>query len=332
MEKKVLSIGIAAYNMERYLRRCIDSLLIPSLDKLEIIIVNNASTDATPVIAHEYANRVPTSIKVIDIDVNHHYGGAVNAAFASASGKFFKLLDADDWYDTTSLEILVSRLTNIETDVVYTEYACVYEGRGELIKKKVNQLPFNTIIDIRDVEVPDAYLEMHGIMYKTSFLKNIGYKQTEDVYYSDTEYVYYPFMYANTFIVLDISLYRYYLGRDGQSVSYKSYSKNISHFEKMYDRREFEKAPDSIYSFKLQTRLLYYIFFIGILLNYNKVREQMLRNRYDRIKRENPPVLISLLSKKFYGVPFVRIWSYKGVLPFFLLAPIRALIKIKYKL
>ena len=95
---KVLSLCIPSYNMEAYLGRCVDSLLAEEvIDKLEIIIVNDGSKDRTLEIANAYRDRYPQSVVVVD-KPNGHYGSTVNAALKVATGRYFRLLDADDWF------------------------------------------------------------------------------------------------------------------------------------------------------------------------------------------------------------------------------------------
>lgn len=192
MNSKVLSVGIAAYNMERYLNRCVDSMLVPSIDKLEIIIVNNASADDTSRIAHEYAEKYPDSIKVVDIEENHHYGGAVNAALTNATGKYFKLCDADDNFCRESLDEYLRFLESTESDIVFSPYKILDFDLNEISSLAPAERYLNQTLDIEDVDwgSPEmlSYGVMHAICVKTTILKSNEYRQTEDVAYSDSEF------------------------------------------------------------------------------------------------------------------------------------------------
>lgn len=98
-EEKLLSIVVPTYNMERYLARCLDSLLVPSVIKhIEILVINDGSKDQSGVIAHNYQERYPQSVKVIDKE-NGGYGSVLNIGLLNASGKYFKVCDSDDWFD-----------------------------------------------------------------------------------------------------------------------------------------------------------------------------------------------------------------------------------------
>ena len=109
--------------MEKYLNRCVDSLLaLDILDDIEIIIVNDGSKDATLSIANQYKVQYPNSVVVID-KPNGHYGSTVNAALKVATGKYFRILDADDWFDTEAFVVFVNKLKDIDVDCVYTNFS-----------------------------------------------------------------------------------------------------------------------------------------------------------------------------------------------------------------
>ena len=119
---KILSIIIPAYNSELYLDKCINSLLSDAvINKLDIIIVDDGSTDQTAVIADSYRDKYPNSISVIHQE-NSGHGGAVNAGCAQAVGKYLKVLDADDTFVTDNLVEYINALNEIESDAVLTHY------------------------------------------------------------------------------------------------------------------------------------------------------------------------------------------------------------------
>lgn len=252
MDTKVLSIGIAAYNMDKYLNRCVDSLLIRNIDKLEIIIVNNASTDDTSAIAHSYAEKYPGSVKVVDIEVNHHYGGAVNAAIGCATGKYFKLCDADDKYDTASLEKFIPFLAAAQSDIVFSPYKILdFESKETSSLEPVEKYSGRTM-DIEDVDwqSPELvrYRAMHAMCTRTDILRENHYIQTEGVSYTDTEFIFYSVLYSRTCSFFARPIYLYYLGRDGQTMSPASMVKSNMHFyttaKRMLD--DYVKLPKDL--------------------------------------------------------------------------------------
>ncbi len=122
--EKILTIVIPTYNMQDYLRRCLDSLIVPEeqMKHLEVLVVNDGSKDNSSAIAHEYQNKYPDTFRVIDKD-NGHYGSCVNAALKIATGKYFRLVDADDWVNTSGLIKLIDLLSVHDEDAVFTKFS-----------------------------------------------------------------------------------------------------------------------------------------------------------------------------------------------------------------
>ena len=136
MFTKVISIVIPAYNMEKYIARCLDSLLISNLDDVEILVVNDGSQDRTSEIAHTYQDRFPSSIKIID-KTNGNYGSCINVGLTLASGKYFRILDSDDYFYKEHFAAYVKALKNIDADVVLTHCTYVYEnGKRKSCRKE----------------------------------------------------------------------------------------------------------------------------------------------------------------------------------------------------
>ena len=144
---KVLTIAIAAYNMEQYLSRCLDSLVcINNLDDVEILIINDGSVDATLQIAQKYESLYPLSVKAID-KPNGGWGSVVNLAIMEATGKYFKLLDADDWYESIPFSEFVSYLSTVSCDLVLTPYVLEYIELGKKKPILFQNIEFNKTYD-----------------------------------------------------------------------------------------------------------------------------------------------------------------------------------------
>lgn len=234
MANKILSIAIPTYNMERYLGRCLDSLVaVRQVDVLEIIIVNDGSTDRSSEIAHCYANEYPNSVMVIDKQ-NGNYGSCVNAALKVTTGKYFRVLDSDDWVDTDGLERLIDKLKDAEADAVVTHFSKEFAATGKSITIGTAFNRFNETLPFGPEPLVGVDIEtdfvMHKLTYRTALLIKIGFRQTEGISYTDSEYVYYPLMAANSIVFFNICFYRYFIGREGQSISIPS---RIKHTDDM---------------------------------------------------------------------------------------------------
>lgn len=211
--------------MEKYLAKCLDSLIIPEFDKVEVLIVNDGSKDNSLQIAKEYEGLYPLSIKVID-KINGNYGSCINAALPQVSGRYVKILDADDSFDTEAFSYLVSILSEIYTDAIITGYAIVNDN-GKIISKyglkNFKRIQSNVPYRFEKVEgtLASNHLPMYRIIYKTDIFRKFKYKQTEGISYTDTEWAIIPMSFCESVTFLDIMLYKYLVGRENQTMDAK---------------------------------------------------------------------------------------------------------------
>lgn len=220
MEKQI-SIIIPTYNMEAYIGKCLDSLLIPEFDQVEVLVVNDGSKDRSSEIAHSYADRYPESIRVID-KPNGNYGSCINAALPQCTGRYVKVLDADDTFDTAAFSKLVNALKSIDDDVVITPYKRIDFNNNLLhLHGFQNGEPdYGDSYNIADTEniLASLYIEMHHIAYNRNVFNRFSYHQTEGISYTDNEWAVVPLSYCQTICFLDVPVYSYRIGREGQTV------------------------------------------------------------------------------------------------------------------
>jgi len=225
---KVLSISIAAYNVEKFINKTLESMIIKDrsiFDKLEVLIINDGSKDDTYKIAQKYQTKYPNIFIAVDKE-NGGYGSTINKSLTLARGKYFKLVDGDDWCDTLGLEKLICFLEQCESDVVVSKYCLVSDVDGS---KKIIDGNFDyngkeiAFDDLGEIEA----LQMHFLSFKTSILRKAKLKITEKCFYTDVEYILKPIPYVETISFCDALVYMYRVGREGQSVSIKSWQKNI---------------------------------------------------------------------------------------------------------
>ena len=228
---KLLSIAIPCYNSQDYMERCIKSLL-PGGDDVEIIIVNDGSHDMTPEIADAYQKKYPGIVKAVHQE-NGGHGEAVNAGIANASGLFFKVVDSDDWVDEEAYRRIMDTLREIagseqtldsETTLDMLISNFVYEKEGARRKKVMKytsalvQDKMFTWSDVRHMR-KGQYLLMHSVIYRTKLLRDCGLKLPSHTFYVDNLYVYIPLVHVKTMYYLNVDFYRYYIGREDQSVN-----------------------------------------------------------------------------------------------------------------
>ena len=214
---KYISFAIPCFNSQNYMSRAIDSLLTGK-DEVEILIVNDGSRDQTSEIAHEYMENYPDIVRVIDKE-NGGHGDAVNAGLGAAQGKYFKVVDSDDWVDEEALKRILTLIRNLEEDGEQIDMLVsnfVYEKTGASHKKCVhyrNALPQDEIFrwdDIGHFRL-DQYILMHSVIYRTDLLKLIQMKLPKHTFYVDNIYVYYPLPHVRKIYYLDIDFYRYFM-------------------------------------------------------------------------------------------------------------------------
>lgn len=237
---KILSFIIPSYNAEPFLDKVLPSMLVPEiLDKLDIIIVNDGSTDATAEVAERYCRQYPDSVRLIT-QTNKGHGGALNTGCAAARGKYLKTVDADDWVETENLPAFIDALEKMDSDVVLTHFHTVDIGTGEVRKWRSYPATFGQGLSFEDIMADwrSFYrcMTFHGITYNTAFYREQGIRLSEHVFYEDYEYSTFPCCHARTITPLDLFVYDYRIGDVNQSVSAASRLKRIGHLETVLER------------------------------------------------------------------------------------------------
>lgn len=230
---KLLSIAIPCYNSQDYMEHCIDTLLAGGED-VEIIIVDDGSKDRTAEIADSYVEKYPTIIKAIHQE-NGGHGEAVNTGIRNATGLYFKVVDSDDWVDQEAYEKILKTLRELsggsETlDMLISNF--VYEKEGAKHKKVMKYtgiLPENQMFGWDDAKRfrKGKYILMHSVIYRTQLLRQCGLELPKHTFYVDNIFVYVPLPYVKNMYYLDVDFYRYFIGREDQSVNEKVMIKRI---------------------------------------------------------------------------------------------------------
>ena len=319
---KLLTIVVPTYNMEKYLHKCLDSLVVSdeNLERLEVLVLNDGSEDTSSLIAHEYESRFPNTFRVIDKE-NGNYGSCINMGIRKASGIYFRILDADDSFDTQALETFMGALSSGDSpDVVFTNFKMISpEGKCVSHKKTVMAEGIHYFDDMDFLESGNEHLlTMHCITYRTDFLRLTGLHHQEGISYTDVEYCYFPLKTAKTFSYINIVLYLYLVGRDGQTVSVES---SLNHFRDYYlvGNRILTDYLQHYNLFSTQKKSLLGRFVYFPILNIYLIN-LVYRKRHDQTEYEImlkidekikslPYVYVLLKRTKYYRVPFYRIWE-----------------------
>ena len=220
--QKILTISIAAYNSEKYLVKCLDSLTkCKTIDKLEVFVINDGSTDSTQMIAEQYQMNYPGSITVVNKE-NGGHGSTINCSINLATGKYFKIVDADDWVDADGMDRVVAYLEKTSADLVMNSLTYV-NVKGEITQhrpciKPGSGLEYGKEYAFESVQNAVNY-KTHMIIFRTDVVKQIHKPISEHCYYVDKEYILYPLRHVHTVVFLDYPIYRYLYGTPDQSVN-----------------------------------------------------------------------------------------------------------------
>ena len=225
---KLLSVIIPSFNVQKYLRRCLDSLLYDSSIEryLDIIVVNDGSQDNTMQIAKSY-QKEHECVRVID-KPNGGHGSTVNAGLNVAQGKYIKVIDADDWVNFYDFPRFVRALKDTDADIVVTNYRqeFLYQTRSELLRFCSADTSITKIDEAaRSIHEPNFFFKfsMHSMAIKVEALKACWQDGLlEHTFYVDQQFVALALASAQTYQLLDYDIYRYFIGRPDQSMTPES--------------------------------------------------------------------------------------------------------------
>lgn len=304
---KVLSIAIPVYNTENYIKRCVDSLAIQDIiNDIEIILVNDGSKDNSIKIMNEYKAKYPESIIVVDKE-NGGHGSTINKALSIATGKYFRVLDSDDWFDSKNFVTFVNKLKDEDVDLIITNYRkeYVYDGSSEKLNWK--KLKENKVYDFNKFDLSlleGDYFVMANSTYKTSLLKKSNLKLLEKTFYVDMQYNIIPISQLCTFKFLKLDIYRYFIGRPDQSMNLQNFVKNRANHETVMkflieyyltNRNNFSKNQDSyikqILFYMLTTH--YYIYCVYAQTNKKEIYKEI--TAFDKYLRSKSLELYNMM-------------------------------------
>lgn len=237
----ILTIAMPSYNVAKFLRNSVFSLINQELsNKIEVLIINDGSKDDTAKIGKELEELTTIDgksiVKLIDKE-NGGHGSTINKGIELARGKYFKLMDGDDYFDTKELVKLIKYLENEDTDIILNNYVedLAVPCRKNIIKHYEFMTP-GVQYDIEDLCYPGYGFTKWGPLlststFRTQMLKDANFKISENCFYVDMELNTFAFINAKTVKYYPLDIYVYYIGRVGQSISRDSYTKHYKDHE-----------------------------------------------------------------------------------------------------
>ncbi len=304
MSDKILSISVACYNVEKYIEQAINSYLnCKYKDKLEILIVNDGSTDNTEKIVKKYSIKYPNIIKLLNQE-NAGPGSTVNTGLKNATGKYFRMIDGDDWVKSDEMDSYIEFLENNEVDMVVTNFIKVDDKTGKELYEKLNvDYEYKTIYQFDNV-CDKLELNMHNVTYSTSLIKD--YLKLDNCFYTDIEYLLLPIKKVKTIAFLENYIYMYRISLDTQSVNINSLQKHCDMHELVLYRlmqfykenaKEFSKSRRYYLARRIATMVGTQMY---IYLSYEASKEykEKLRRLLKNVKKDTSDIYKFISKKK----------------------------------
>ena len=235
--EKILTITIPSYNVEKYLQQTLDSFIDDEiLNDIEVLVVDDGSKDRTATIGKAYEEKYPDTFRVISKE-NGGHGSTINRGIQEAKGKYFKVVDGDDWVYTEDFIKLVKALKTCNADYIVTNYYEVNDKTGEKTPREYREFQKKDIWKFSEA-AQVKQIGMHPLVIKTEILKKNQIRLDEHCFYVDVEYILYPVPYVETVQYLDLFVYMYRLAVTTQSVSLAGYQKHMQ--KDVYKRQDIK--------------------------------------------------------------------------------------------
>ena len=229
MKDCLLTIVMPSYNIQDYILKGIESFqqVNPNhKEKFEVLIVNDGSTDDTEKVAKEVLGKDSLLNGRVITKENGGHGSTINRGIQEAKGKFFKVIDGDDWIIPAEFEKFLDALETTDVDMIITDFTEQHVYNDTAVR--------NDFIDKYEVGktytgIPDVRIPMHSVAYKTSILSKNNIRLSEKTFYVDMQYTLFPLEYVQSFVYWNFDIYQYYIGRPEQSMNIESMKRNVRH-------------------------------------------------------------------------------------------------------
>ena len=313
---KILTITVPSYNTEKYIDECMPFLLDDSIvDDIEILVVSDGSKDKTVEVATKWSEKYPQTIRVIEKE-NGGHGSTINRGILEARGKYFKVVDGDDWVDANVLDKLLGSLETTESDMIATGFVIIYEDIKQKEEVHICNVEYGKEYQFSDICGRIDYIRMHSTIFRTKILQDNHIRLDEHCFYVDVEHDLFPLKWIKTVVFFDDLLYQYRIGRPGQSVNIKSMIKNRENHDRVIKRiidliRD-DTLPKSVkdYMEKKLDNMINIQYSILFAMKAGKKERQELMEYDEWLKKNNRELYNSITQKKILLMRKMKFWNY----------------------
>ncbi len=308
--EKIISFIIPSYNVEQYLKTALNSFLTEEiLEQIEVIIVDDGSTDNTAAIAHEYVKLYPEIFYILQKE-NGGHGSAINYGVRAATGKYLKVIDADDWVITSNLKPWIMQLEKTNADVVLNPFHMINISTNEIEARCMYLENYDKPYTLEEImsnwKAFDRCLTFHGITYKREFYEKYRHELPEKIFYEDQEYASIPCCHAASIQPMNFFIYQYMVGNSGQSVALQNQLKRIEHIKTVAKRMalyhvsvtDLTTGGQSYLEQKTEGVVLSF-YTIAALGNPDKANGRFLCKEFNKEIKDITPMLYRKIRKKF---------------------------------
>lgn len=326
MDKKLISVIIPVYNVEKYLRRCVESVLNQTYDNLEIILVDDGSLDKSGIICDEYA-RKDERVKTIH-KKNGGLSSARNAGMKIASGEYMGFIDSDDDIETHMYEKMYDVAEKYNVDFVMSDYIRIEDEEKIFLKTTEIRGGYYSKADIKEIIYPQLImneklkygplLSVWHCLYRADFLKKNNLSFDEEVRWSeDNIFSAFAGYHASSFFYLKSEgLYHYYNNPGTITTGYRERAWTVYSVMNTHLHNFFDKVTDYDFNTQLNYHLIFYACnCLGQVSKSKKKFKEKIKMRAEIMNSDN-------LKKVFSEFRFPK-WHWKLKVQIFL---------IKYKL
>lgn len=287
---KLLTVSVAAYGVEPYLREALSSLLADGVtERVEVFVIDDGSKDGSLAIAKEFEAKYPDTFHAVHKE-NGGYGTTVLYGIEHATGKYFKLLDGDDWMDTAALKDALDLLETVSDDVIVTDfYTC--PSREER-KRFPSRMPNGARVRADQYETSFPH-GMWALFYRTELLKRCGLTLPAHTLYTDQIYSTVPFRYAETILFSDLAVYCYRTGNVAQSTSASSRVRHADELLRVSEQlyRFYDETPDKTPYLLCRVSRYYIVALRTLLLMPNNAENRRRLIAYEKDAKERFPAI-----------------------------------------